>query len=96
MKVFEKVYLILKKIPEGKVITYGAIAKIIGTSPRVVGFALNRNPHPVKVPCHRVVGKDGSLVGYAHGLDKKRKLLLAEGVKFRKMKVDLTKSLWEI
>ena len=96
MGVFNEVYKILKKIPRGNVTTYGAIAKKLGTTPRVVGFALNKNPNPITVPCHRVVGIDGHLVGYRRGLDKKRKLLRSEGAEFRnKTHIDLEKSLWK-
>lgn len=64
--------------------TYGEIAKKVGTSPRVVGFALHKNPTPITIPCHRVVGKNGYLRGYAAGLKKKKELLKKEGVKFIK------------
>ena len=95
MNVFEKVYKVLRRIPKGKVATYGAIAKKLGITPRVVGFALHKNPTPITVPCHRIVGQDGHLVGYAGGIEKKRKLLLKEGITFKdKMHVDLTKCLW--
>lgn len=95
MSVFEKVYEVLLRIPKGKVTTYGRIAEMIGTTPRVVGFALNKNPHPIVVPCHRVVGSNGNLVGYAGGINKKRELLEKERVKFKdRMHVDLNSSLW--
>ncbi|MGB9637234.1 MAG: MGMT family protein [Microgenomates group bacterium] len=67
-KVFESIYEEVKKIARGKVATYGEIAKKVGTTPKVVGFALHRNPDPKTIPCHRVVFKDGSLSsGYAFG-----------------------------
>lgn len=67
-KVFEKIYKEVKKIPSGKTSTYGEIAKKVGTAPRVVGFALHKNPDPKNIPCHRVIFKDGSLSkGYAFG-----------------------------
>lgn len=92
---FEKIYRIVRQIPPGKVATYGQIAKMAGVHPRTVGVAMNKNPHPVIMPCHRVVGWNGHLVGYAHGLPKKRKLLLEEGVRFKNpMFVDLEKNLW--
>lgn len=95
MGVFNEVYGVLKKIPKGKVTTYGAIAKQLKTTPRVVGFALNKNPNPIVAPCHRVVGHNGHLVGYASGLDKKRELLKNEGVEFNdEMHINLEKSLW--
>ena len=69
------------KIPFGSVSTYGAIAKRAGNqkASRAAGGALNQNPIPIIVPCHRVVGSNGALVGYAGGLDVKRRLLGIEG-----------------
>jgi methylated-DNA-[protein]-cysteine S-methyltransferase len=69
------------KIPFGRVSTYGAIAKRAGNqkASRAAGGALNQNPIPIIVPCHRVVGSTGALVGYAGGLDVKRRLLGIEG-----------------
>jgi methylated-DNA-[protein]-cysteine S-methyltransferase len=63
------------------VTTYGALAAKIGKpgAARAVGGAMNRNPIPIVLPCHRVVGSTGSLVGYAGGLDRKRTLLELEG-----------------
>jgi len=81
--VFERIYQEVKKIPKGKVATYGEIAKKAGTTPRVVGFALHRNIDPKNIPCHRVVFKDGSLSnGYAFGgINVQKKKLLSEGIK---------------
>jgi len=69
------------KIPFGEVSTYGAVAKRAGNAKasRAAGGALNANPIPIVVPCHRVVGSNGALVGYAGGLDAKRTLLAIEG-----------------
>jgi methylated-DNA-[protein]-cysteine S-methyltransferase len=68
-------------VPFGVITTYGALAARIGRprAARAVGGALNRNPVPIVLPCHRVVGASGSLVGYAGGLDRKRTLLELEG-----------------
>ena len=57
---------------------------------RAVGNALNRNPYAPAVPCHRVVGSNGSLTGFAHGIEKKRAMLQREGVRLRNGKVDLS------
>ncbi len=77
----QKVWALTSRIPAGKITTYGAIAKALGCNgPRAVGNALNRNPYAPAVPCHRVVGADGRLTGYAGGLDKKREMLESEGV----------------
>ena len=79
MKSFrEKVYAAARKIPRGKVATYGAVALAIGAprAARAVGNALNKNPFAPKVPCHRVVRADGSLGGYASGERAKTKRLI--------------------
>jgi methylated-DNA-[protein]-cysteine S-methyltransferase len=70
----------LTQVPYGEVATYGELARRIGRprAARAVGGALNRNPVPILLPCHRVVGATGSLVGYAGGLDRKRTLLALE------------------
>ncbi len=72
----------LQKIPYGETITYGELACRIGNSKasRAVGMANGRNPLPVFIPCHRVVGAHGELVGYTGGLDIKIKLLQLEKV----------------
>ena len=81
------VWKILCDIPYGKVLTYSDIAKIIAKkkgvekiSAQAVGGAVGHNPISIIVPCHRVVGKDGSLTGYAGGIDRKVYLLNHEGV----------------
>src|SRR5437868_15047631 len=86
----EKVWAMTARVPRGKVATYGDIARALGTEAyRAVGNALNRNPYAPKVPCHRVVGSDGALTGFAGGVEKKRAMLAREGVKFHGQKVDL-------
>jgi methylated-DNA-[protein]-cysteine S-methyltransferase len=71
----------LVRVPYAQTSTYGALAARIGRprAARAVGGALNRNPVPIVVPCHRVVGSTGSLVGYAGGLERKQALLELEG-----------------
>lgn len=75
-----RVWAALRDIPYGATSTYGAIAKAIGSpgAVRAVGLAVGRNPISLVIPCHRVVGADGSLTGYAGGLDHKRFLLSLE------------------
>ena len=70
----------LRRVPFGQVTTYGALAARVGRpgAARAVGGAMNRNPIPIVLPCHRVVGANGSLTGYAGGLDIKRALLRLE------------------
>ena len=72
----------LRRIPFGETRSYGEIARAIGrpNASRAVGRANGANPIPIVVPCHRVIGADGSLTGYAGGLDMKRTLLELEGV----------------
>ena len=76
----QKVWQALASIPYGEVRTYGDIAKQIGAPKayRAVGMACNRNPLPIIVPCHRVIGANGRLVGYAGGLETKATLLALE------------------
>ena len=81
------VYDIVRRIPRGAVATYGQVATLAGRprNARFVGFALHANPEPGVIPCHRVVGSDGSLTGYAGGLDKKIWLLEHEGMDMTKV-----------
>lgn len=79
------VWEILKGIPHGRTMTYGEIARIVakqqgldGMSAQAVGNAVGHNPISIIIPCHRVVGADGSLTGYAGGVDKKLTLLSLE------------------
>lgn len=83
----KEVWEILRRIPYGQVTTYGAIAAQIAArrglahmSAQAVGGAVGHNPISVLVPCHRVVGSQGALTGYAGGIDKKRALLRLEAV----------------
>jgi methylated-DNA-[protein]-cysteine S-methyltransferase len=71
----------LAQVPYGELTTYGTLAARAGRprAARAVGTVMNRNPVPIVLPCHRVVGSTGSLVGYAGGLDRKRTLLELEG-----------------
>lgn len=80
----QKVWAVTARIPAGRVTTYALVAKALGSKGyRAVGNALNRNPYAPAVPCHRVVGSNGALTGFAGGLAKKRRLLSEEGVAFR-------------
>ena len=83
----QSVWEILRTIPYGQTVTYGAIARRIEQntgcrmSAQAVGGAVGRNPISILIPCHRVIGADGSLTGYAGGLDKKERLLQWEGAR---------------
>ena len=76
----QRVWSELRRIPCGETRTYGEIARAIGQprACRAVGMANNRNPIAILIPCHRVIGRDGSLTGYAAGLNVKRQLLELE------------------
>jgi methylated-DNA-[protein]-cysteine S-methyltransferase len=65
----------LRTIEYGTTTTYGALARALGAQPRAVGAAVGATPIPIIVPCHRVIGSDGSLTGYGGGLPRKRALL---------------------
>jgi AraC family transcriptional regulator of adaptative response/methylated-DNA-[protein]-cysteine methyltransferase len=77
-----RVWEALRRIPAGETRSYGQIAAAVGApgAARAVGSACAANPVAIVVPCHRVVGSDGSLHGYAYGLARKRQLLDAEAV----------------
>ena len=83
---FEKdVYRAVARIPRGEVRSYGWVARAAGKpgAARAVGNALNKNPYPGPIPCHRVIRSDGSIGGYAKGARAKRRLLEAECVDWR-------------
>jgi methylated-DNA-[protein]-cysteine S-methyltransferase len=71
----------LGRVPYGRTATYGQLAARAGrpSAARAVGTVMNRNPIPIVLPCHRVVGANGSLVGYGGGLERKEQLLRLEG-----------------
>lgn len=99
MGFFEKVYEVVKRIPKGKVATYGQVALMVGNprASRVVGYALHVNPSQSEIPCHRVVNREGRLApAFAFGgLDEQRRLLISEGVAVSEDGfVDLTKYRW--
>ncbi|MET9269967.1 methylated-DNA--[protein]-cysteine S-methyltransferase [Kribbella sp. NPDC003557] len=78
-EVFQRrVWSVLEQIPYGETTTYGEIAARLGESAQAVGKAVGQNPLSIVVPCHRVIGKDGSLTGYAGGLKRKQFLLDVE------------------
>lgn len=86
MNTFGLIYEQVRQIPKGRVASYGKIAMLAGNHrwARVVGYALHVNPDPAKIPCHRVVMKDGRLTpGFAFGgEEKQRELLTKEGIGF--------------
>ncbi len=99
MDTFNKIYEVVKKIPRGKVCTYGCVAAMAGNPrwSRVVGYALHVNPEPGKIPCHRVVTKNGEVSkAFAFGGENMQRILLAEeGVEFLDDgRVDMQKYAW--
>ena len=97
---FEKVYAVARQIPYGKVTSYGAIAKILGTarSARMVGWAMNAAHNLEDVPAHRVVNKKGLLTGKHHfdGTNLMQQLLESEGiVVINNQIIDFEKHFWE-
>jgi methylated-DNA-[protein]-cysteine S-methyltransferase len=79
-----QVYDLVAQIPEGKVTTYGDIARALGhpRASRVIGRILNKNPNPIVIPCHRVIKSNGNIGGYAFGKERKKDLLKKEGLCF--------------
>jgi methylated-DNA-[protein]-cysteine S-methyltransferase len=80
---YARIYRAVQKIPYGSMATYGDIARQVGTSPRVVGQAMARNPTPLVIPCHRVVAAD-SIGGFSPAVEIKEALLLMEKKGMRK------------
>lgn len=97
---FERVYEVVKRIPEGRVTSYGAIARFLGAagSSRMVGWAMNNSHDMEAVPAHRVVNRMGMLTGKHHfgGTSAMEQLLEAEGVKVKCNQVqDFAKTYWD-
>lgn len=96
---FELIYDVVRRIPRGKVATYGQIAMLAGNPrwSRVVGYALHVNPDPAHIPCYRVVNRLGEpSAAFAFGGINEQILLLQEdGVEFIDGRVDLSKYLWD-
>jgi len=81
----KKVWKILSEIPYGETMTYGEIASMISPtmSAQAVGGAVGANPISIIIPCHRVLGANGKLTGYAAGIDRKIELLKIENIPYR-------------
>lgn len=99
MNTFNKIYDVVRKIPRGKVCTYGCVAAMAGNPrwSRVVGYALHVNPEPGKIPCHRVVTKNGEVSkAFAFGGENMQRILLAEeGIEFLDDgRVDMKRFAW--
>lgn len=88
----KRVYDLCKKIPKGKISTYGALSKALKASPQAVGQALRANPFAPRIPCHRVVASDGKIGGFngrtkGKAITKKARLLKKEGVRVMRGRV---------
>jgi len=92
----EIVYSMLRKVPRGKITTYGALAKATGTHARAIAMFMKYNPDPIRTPCYKVVRSDGSLGGYSGrgGVKTKAQLLMKDGITLRNGKIDLKKRLY--
>ena len=96
MSVFEKIYDVVRRIPKGRVATYGQVALLAGNPrwARVVGYALHNNPAPGVIPCHRVVSREGRVAeAFVFGGGRaQRELLEKEGIVFEEDgRIDLNK-----
>jgi len=87
-EVYPRIYRAVREIPYGATATYGDIARRTGTSPRVVGQAMARNPTPLVIPCHRVVAADG-IGGFSPSVEIKEVLLAMETRGLRKLQLDM-------
>lgn len=88
----QRAWAMVSRVPAGHITTYATIAKALGSpgAARAVGNAMRTNPYAPEVPCHRVVGSDGRLTGYAGGLDQKQQMLRDEGVPVVGGRVDVS------
>ena len=89
MNLEQQVYKKLTQVPQGKVTTYGELAKAVGlkNGQRIIGQIMKKNPYPVIIPCHRVVKSDSTVGGYAYGGDIKTNMLQKEGLKIHDGKI---------
>ena len=89
MNLEHQVYKKLTEVPQGRVTTYGELAKAVGlqNGQRIIGQIMKKNPYPVIIPCHRVVKSDGKIGGYAFGRDIKTNMLQKEGIKIQDGKI---------
>jgi methylated-DNA-[protein]-cysteine S-methyltransferase len=89
LKIEEKIYRKLLQVPLGYVTTYGDLTKAINlkNGQRTVGQIMKKNPFPIIIPCHRVVKSDGTVGGYAYGIEIKKHMLEKEGLKINNNKI---------
>jgi len=93
----EKIYSKLRKVPKGRITTYGELARAVDSKAfRAVGQAMHKNPYAPQVPCHRVVAGDGGIGGFASGVKNKIKLLKKEGVEIKNNRIiDFKKKIYK-
>jgi O-6-methylguanine DNA methyltransferase len=95
-----EVYDAIKKIPDGKVLSYGHLAELAGrpNAARAVGNILHKNPWPKDVPCYKIVHSDGSLApAFAFGgINRQRELLIADGIMVINNKIDMSQFEWDM
>ena len=89
MNLDKKIYIKLLEVPEGMVTSYLELANAVGlkNGQRVIGNIMNKNKHPVIIPCHRVVKSDGNVGGYAYGENVKTNMLSQEGIEIQDGKI---------
>ncbi|MCX6819361.1 MAG: MGMT family protein [Candidatus Aenigmarchaeota archaeon] len=80
--------LFLRKVPKGRVVSYGELARACNNSPRAIGMIMKGNKDPVRYPCYKVIRSDGSVGGYIKGIDKKIKLLRDDGINIKNERID--------
>lgn len=85
----ERIFQVVKKIPQGSFLTYKEVARLAGKPKawRTVGNILNKNPEPIKIPCHRVIRSNGEVGGYRLGTKRKIALFKKEGIIIKNGKV---------
>ncbi len=89
MSLEQQVYKKLTEVPQGKITTYGDLAKAVGlkNGQRMIGQIMKKNPYPGIIPCHRVVKSDGKIGGYAYGGAVKTNMLRIEGIQIQNGKI---------
>ena len=89
MNLDKKIYIKLLEVPEGMVTTYLELSNAVGlkNGQRAIGKIMNKNKHPVIIPCHRVVKSDGQVGGYAYGENVKTNMLSKEGIEIKDGKI---------
>lgn len=91
-----KIYSLLRRIPKGKVTTYGELARVAKLHPRTIGMLMRKNKDPKNIPCYKVVRSDGSIGGYSGsgGIKTKTKLLERDGITVKNGRINLKNRLF--